>query len=62
MNPFQILLFEGLFGVIFSLIASINLNSRFKDIIENNIKETGLLILLIFLLFIYFLLSMIVNA
>ena len=62
MNPFQILLFEGLFGVIFSLIASINPNSRFKDIIENNIKETGLLILLIFLLFIYFLLSMIVNA
>ena len=62
MNPFQILLFEGLFGVIFSLIASINPNSRFKDIIENNIKETGRLILLIFLLFIYFLLSMIVNA
>ena len=46
MNPFQILLFEGLFGVIFSLIASINPNSRFKDIIENNIKETGRLILL----------------
>ena len=55
MNPFKILIFEGLFGIIFSIFASISPNDRFKDLREKKIKETGRLILLIILLFLYFL-------
>ena len=67
MNPFQILSFQGICGVIFSILASIGHGALFSDIINfyNKCKENdniGRFILLIFLLFLYFILSMIVNA
>ena len=62
MNPFKILLFEGLFGVIFSIFVSLDSSDPFKDIKEKKIEGTGKLILLISLLFLYFVLSMLTNA
>ena len=63
MNPFQILLFEGLFGILFSILASITPRDPFNDIkIQFQKKETGRTILIIFLLFLYFIFSMIINA
>ena len=63
MNPFQILLFEGLFGILFSIFSSITPRDPFNDIkIQFQKKETGRTILIIFLLFLYFIFSMIINA
>jgi len=55
MNPFQIFLFEGLFGILFSILVSISPSDPFNDIrIQFQKKETGRIILIIFLLFLYF--------
>ena len=63
MNPFQILSYEGLFGIILSVLASIGHGEPFNDIIiQCQNRETSQIILIIFLLFLYFLLSMIINA
>ena len=63
MNPFQILTFEGLFAVILSIIASVGHGDPFNDLIIQFKKITvGQTILLIFLLFLYFILSMLINA
>ena len=61
-NPFKILMFEGIFELIFAILVSIG-KEPFKDIIylyETN--TTGNFVLLIVLLFFYFLLTILVNA
>ena len=61
-NPFGILLIEGIFGFIMSIIYSINKNP-FKDItIKYTQITTGYFVLLIFFLFLYLLFSAILNA
>ena len=61
-NPFGILLIEGIFGFIMSIIYSINKNP-FKDItIKYTQLTTGYFVLLIFFLFLYLLFSAILNA
>ena len=63
MNPFQILTFEGLFGIILCILASIGHGNPFNELIIQFKKSTvGQTILLIFLLFLCFLLSMLINA
>ena len=63
MNPFQILTYEGLFGIILSVLVSIAHGNPLNDIIiQFQRRETGEIILIIFLLFLYFILSMIINA
>ena len=63
MNPFIILLFEGLFNSLIAVFITIFKNNPFYDIIDcYNKIPTESFILLIFLLFIYFILSMIVNS
>ena len=62
-NPFKVLSFEGLFGIIFSILASLGHDDLFKEIIDKyKEKDLGEFILLIFLLFLSFILSMILNA
>ena len=62
-NPFKVLSFEGLFGIIFSILASLVHGDLFKEIIDKyKEKDLGEFILLIFLLFLSFILSMILNA
>ena len=62
-NPFKVLSFEGLFGIIFSILASLGNDDLFKEIIDKyKEKDLGEFILLIFLLFLSFILSMILNA
>ena len=63
MNPFQILTFEGLFAILLSILASIGHGNPFNDLVVQFKKITvGKIILLIFLLFLYFILSMLINA
>ena len=62
LNPFFILMIEGIFEFIFATFYSLN-NDPFKEILnqyEHN--STGKFILFIFLLFIYFLLTALVNV
>ena len=61
-NPFLILMFEGVFGILIAFIFSIPTSpfSGIKDAYKNN--ETGFRVLLIFLLFLYFVLAIIVNV
>ena len=61
-NPFKILLFEGLFGVILSIIASIGKEPFKYILIHKFFYTTGQLILLICLLFFYLILSITTNA
>ena len=61
-NPFKILMFEGIFEIIMAIFISLG-EDPFKEIINQyETNSTGYFILLIFLLFLHFLLSMMVNA
>ena len=61
LNPFLILMVEGIFEIIMSIFISIG-NDPFKGIIDAYNKiNAGKFVLLIFLLIIYFLLSAITN-
>ena len=63
MNPFKILMFEGLFNAFIALIISLIKKNGFSEIIDcYNMLPTKKFILLIFLLFLNFVLSMIVNS
>ena len=62
MNPFLLLLYEGLFGIIISIIFSIN-REPFRNFIDvYNENTTGYFSLLIFLLLLFFILSIFVNV
>ena len=61
-NPFLILMLEGVFGILFAIIFSIGNDPFTNLIIEYGKSSIGLRVLLIFFLFLYFLLSIIVNV
>ena len=61
-NPFKILMFEGIFEIIMAIFISLG-EDPFKEIINQyETNSTGYFILLIFLLILHFLLSMMVNS